>query len=446
MKDTFAFKLKKYVDSDIYPFHMPGHKRNMPRFIKECLNNLIELDLTELEYTDDLHEPRGIIKESLDYARAVYNTRKTYFIVNGSTCAIHTALRTVEKKDKYILMASNAHFSAYNSINLNNLNVKYINVKRDEKYNIYLGADVEEIEKNIQNKDISAVYITSPTYEGVISDIEYISKLCHENNIILIVDEAHGAHLPFIDSKKSALAMGADIVIQSLHKTLPAFTQTALLHINSQRINLEKIEKNIRVFETSSPSYIFISSIDACIRYSKEYAGEDIKKYLENIREFRKNKYHNFEIFDIRNPDSGVKYLDETKLTICIKNNIIDANLLSKILRNEYKIEVEMSNKNYILAYTSFCDTREGFVRLSLALADIDKKIDISKLKEYQNIKEYDKVIEEKLNRLKDKILYNNIYIYPPGIPLIKSGDILDKAKYDEIYNYLILGYKIIFD
>lgn len=444
IEESLGYKLKKYVDTDIYPFHMPGHKRNMPEYIKKAIDDIYKIDLTELDYTDDLHRPEGIIKEALNYAKEVYKTKKTYFLVNGSTCGIHIAMRTVAKENKKIVFVKNAHFSAYNALELNRIEPIYIEVEKDKLYDINFGVDIERIEEVLEKEKVDAVYLTSPTYDGIISDIESIANICHKKGSILIVDEAHGAHLQFINRKMSALSMGADIVIQSLHKTLPSFTQTALLHINSDRISLEEIERNLSIFETSSPSYIFTSIIDACIRYSNEYASEQIKDFKENLKEFRKKEYKNFEIFDIKNLLYKVKYLDETKILICIKNSDIDAKSLIRILREEYNLEFEMCKERYILALTSYLDTKEGFERLEFALRDLDERLDKNIIiSERKNTLEDEKK-KKYLEKYIDRILENNIFIYPPGVPLLKKGEILKKEDYEKFSNYIDLGYKLV--
>lgn len=444
IEDTLAYKLKKYTDTGIYPFHIPGHKRNMPDFIKKALDDVFKIDLTELDYTDDLHRADGIIKEAMDYAKEVYKTKKTYFLVNGSSCGIHTAIKSVKKEGKKILFVKNAHFSAYNAIELNKIEARYVEVEKDEKYEIYLGVDVKEIEKRLEEEDFSALYLTSPTYDGIISDIEELAKICHKKDVLVVVDEAHGAYLQFFDKKMTALYMGADIVIQSLHKTLPALTQTALLHINTDKIELKDVEKNLAIFETSSPSYIFSANIDACIRYSNEMASEDIRIYKENLKKIRENTYKNFEVFDVKKGNFNVKYLDESKLVICIKNQVIDGKKLAKILREEYNIDLEMSKENYILAITTYCDTSEGFERLNFALKDLDKRLDRGLEIEKESTRTQNEEKKKYLSLYINKKLDENIFIYPPGIPILKKGDILKQEDYDRFSKYIDLGYKLV--
>ena len=445
-EQMLAYKLREYTEKGIYPMHMPGHKRNMPEEIKEVLGNLLDIDLTELKDTDDLHEAKGIIKEALDYAKSVYKTKKTYFLVNGSTCGVHTAIRTAVGEDKGIIIAQNAHFSAYNAIRLNSLKPVFVKVEKEENYGIFKGVKPCDIKKALEeNENIKVVYMTSPTYDGIISDIEEIAKICHEKSAILIVDEAHGAHLTFLDEKKTALYMGADIVIQSLHKSLPAFTQTALLHINSDRVDLEKTEENLAIFESSSPSYIFMSSIDACIRYSKESAKKELKEYKKNLENFRRNTYKNFEIFRKELYEEDFKYLDESKLIIGIKNTALNGRQLADILRNVYGIELEMSEKKYILALTSYCDKKEGFERLDTALRDLDEKItkNASDFSIRQNSLDEDK--KEYLKKHIKKVMDKDVFIYPPGIPMVKKGCVLEYAVYEELCEYIDMAYKVVF-
>lgn len=447
-KDTLAYKLLEYSRKNLYPFHMPGHKKNLPEKIKKLLNSYENIDVTELEETDDLHLAKGIIKDSLIYASKVYNTKKTYFMVNGSSAGVHIALRTCNKADKKIIFAENSHISAFNSIELNNIKSIFIKVEKEKKFGFYLGLRKEDVEDIfVKNDDIAAVFMTSPTYEGIISDVKSIADICHKNGAILIVDEAHGAHLQFMKKENSAINMGADIVIQSLHKTMPSFTQTALLHVNSDRVSIEEIENNIKIFETSSPSYIFMSSIDLAIRYTNEEAGEKIYDYLTKLKNFRKNKFINFEIYNPNDNEKKmyrIKDFDETKILILIKNNDINTKFLIKRLK-EKKIQFEMYEKKYILAISTYLDKEEGFVKLNKALKEVDKEIEEKFFKEYSKEKKDISINKKRkiLIKNQNKVYQNNIYIYPPGIPILKKGDILDKKKLKEILFYLDKGYKI---
>ena len=449
-KEYLAYKLKEYVSSGILPMHMPGHKRKVPKEIKESMVDIFTMDLTEVEGTDNLHDATGIIKDSMEFASNIYRTKKTYYLINGSSCGILAGIRACactgnyKKQKSYIIIAENAHFSVYNAIELLDLVPIYLNIGYNS-LGIADGCDVERLKKLLEinkKKNIVAAMLTSPTYEGVVSDIQEIANILHDAKIPLIVDEAHGAHLMYIEktTKKyvssnidmnfpiSALNLGADIVIQSLHKTLPSLTQTALCHINSNLVDEKHLEESLHMFETSSPSYIFMSSIDACIRYMNENDAK-MRTYLNDLWEFIKSIKH-FEHIHLWRCDSNLGY-DFTKLVIY--SDILDGITLANILRESYNIETEMSKLGFVLAYSTVCDDKNDFKRLYEALNDIDKNFFYI---------ENESLINLDIKYL-NKVAEKNIYIYPPGVPVIKKGDIIDIDSFKLLEEYIKKGKRV---
>ncbi len=448
-KETLAYQLRAYTRSICLPMHMPGHKRKMPAKIKELLNDLVDLDVTELEDTDDLHHPRGILRDALAYASKVYGTQKSYFLVNGSTCGVHTAIRTAVGRGEELIIAGNAHFSAHQAIELNGIQPVWVEVKKHKKYGMYMGVEATAVEEALQKHPrAKAVYITSPTYEGIVSDVRSIANLCHRRNVILIVDEAHGAHLPFMQKKSTALSLGADFVIQSLHKSLPCFTQTALLHLCSERADVQKTERNLRIFESSSPSYILLAAMDACIRYCKEEEGEFLA-YRSHLRTYREGKYELFAIFSLSEEEKreyGVYALDESKIVITIPDGALDGAFLAEILRRDYGVETEMSAEHYVLALSSVCDGEEQFAHLEKSLRDIESRWRTEDFPAEKKVlhQEEQKGKKEKLKQYIGKPYPEYIYVYPPGIPLLRPGEVLRQEVFEELCVYVEKGYKTI--
>ena len=215
-------KLYDYAKSDYYPFHMPGHKRQL-----DCRWNPYELDITEIDGFDNLHDPQGLILDSMNRAKRLYNTKETFFLVNGSTAGILTAVHACVKRRGKILISRNSHKSVYNAAALLELETVCLYPQQLEDWNLAAGLSVEEVKRGLdENPDAQAILVTSPTYDGFVSPIKEIADLAHKAGIPLIVDEAHGAHFPFSEKlPESALTQGADLVVQSLHKTMPALTQ-----------------------------------------------------------------------------------------------------------------------------------------------------------------------------------------------------------------------------
>ena len=265
-------ELENYGNSDFYPFHMPGHKRN-----KACVEGdfPIERDITEIDGFDDLHHSEGILLEAQNALSRLYGTKRSFFSVNGSTAGLLAAISASVKKGGRILTARNCHKAVYHAIYLRDLVPTYIYPQSDSDLGINGAISVSRVERYLEeNPKIEAVLITSPTYDGVVSDVRQIAEAAHKHGIPLIVDEAHGAHFRFSDYfPVSATDLGADVVIQSFHKTLPAMTQTAVLHLCSERVSEKLIRRFLGIYETSSPSYILMSSLDACVAKLEKEIG-----------------------------------------------------------------------------------------------------------------------------------------------------------------------------
>ena len=431
-------KLEEYYNKDYLPMHMPGHKRNV-----ELLGEKLpyKIDITEIDGFDDLHHAEGIIKNIEDKARKIYKSKRSFILVNGSTCGILAGIRSVVDFGDKVLVARNCHKSVYNAIEINGLNPIYMLPKIGSE-GIDRNIDSKQVEEKLkENNDIKLVILTSPTYEGVISDIEAIVDIAHKFNVPVLVDEAHGAHLRFINDicDKEALNSGADIVIQSLHKTLPALTGTALLHIQGDLVKEENVARELSIFETSSPSYILMSSIEECLDIIENRGKKLFEEYQNNLKYFY-NETKNFKNLKILgNEIENKDYYDFGKIVIKTNKTNITGKELICILRKEYKIELEMLSINYALAMTSICDSRENFERLLDALKKIDRSLE-QKGEVYNN---YDIILPKKeisiletikntnsefkdYNELKGKISKEYIWVYPPGIPLITPGEIID--------------------
>ena len=257
-------KLTNYCNSDRYPFHMPGHKRCKREY---PFTSFYQLDITEVENFDNLHHPMGILMEIQQKAATFFGTKQTFYLVNGSTSGNLSAMSAIVTMGGKIILSRNSHKSAYHACYLRNLDIQYIYPEYVQEYSINGGINPNDIIHAIEeNMDASAIFITSPTTDGIISDVKKIADICHRYGKILIVDEAHGSHLgQTAKMPLNAIQNDADIVIHSLHKTLPSLTQTALLHVNSDRVDLEKLQYYLSIYQTSSPSYLLMASIDQCI-------------------------------------------------------------------------------------------------------------------------------------------------------------------------------------
>ena len=432
MEKRLYKELVNYSKSDYYPFHMPGHKRN----ISDFLNDAYAIDITEIDGFDNLHDAKGLIKEAEERAAKLYKSEETKFLVNGSTCGILSAISAVTKKGDKIIAARNCHKSVYNAIEINELKPIFIypEIIGDER--ISSGITVSQIEKALfENRDAKAVIITSPTYDGIISDIASISKLVHEFDIPLIVDEAHGA-LFYIEGR-SAVINKADIVINSLHKTLPALTSTALIHINGNLVNRDEVKKYLSIYQTSSPSYVLMASID----YTVDVMERDGNKlYMQNCIRVMKlkealKKLRNLKL--ITKDElllNGVFDFDENKVIISTVNSKITGKELSDILLNKYHLRSEMSAVTYTLLMLTVMDSDEGIERLINALYEIDDSVAGNK-ESKQNI-----CVDNSLEKLIGKKSDKTVYVYPPGIPIIVCGETVTEDIVKEINENIKAG------
>ncbi|MCR5501981.1 MAG: PLP-dependent transferase [Lachnospiraceae bacterium] len=411
-------RLTEYCGGESYPFHMPGHKRNpgslslsedvsehAPGTATDRLACLYGIDITEISGFDDLNHASGILKEAEERAAKAYGSEETHFLVNGSTAGILAAISTVavnrasgpvadglrvdhEGKEEsagqrhpVLLIARNCHRSVYHAAILNRLDLRYVLPEYDTAFGIPGRITPEAVEEALKdsiakNDRIVGVLITSPTYEGIISDIRVISKLTHAYGLPLIVDEAHGAHFGFAKGfPENAVRLGADLVIHSAHKTLPAPTQTALIHVNGERINRGILRKFLRIYQTSSPSYPLMAGLDRAVETAAfpDYPG--FSKILRSRSRIES------EISDL-NRIKICKYNEPGKLLFRVepgtgrKGRPFSGRELFECLRDRYRIEMEMASGQCVLGILTGSDTEEGVKRLILALSGIDRELE----------------------------------------------------------------------
>ena len=277
MKDSLEKKLQAYAESDAYAFHMPGHKRVMDPLGGQAM----KLDITEIDGFDNLHDAEGVLRDEMEAAAEMYGAQETLFSVNGSTCALLAAISAAVPRGGTILIERACHMAVYHAAYLRELKVLY----------------VEEVCSGAAGDNIrcDAIVITSPTYEGAVKDVRAWAVFAHAHNASLIVDEAHGAHLGFHPYfPESAVRCGADVVVQSTHKTLPAMTQTALLHNVSGRVSSRRLHFFMDIYETSSPSYVLMASITSALRLVREQGAELFEAYARRLQRVRR------ELCDLR--------------------------------------------------------------------------------------------------------------------------------------------------
>ena len=464
-------RLAAYAGSDMYPFHMPGHKRMpgpMDRFVNPCT-----VDITEIDGFDNLHHPEGILRDSMDWAAALYGADQTYYLINGSTSGILAAVCGAVPRGGRILVSRNCHKSVYHGICLNQLKTSYVYPQEIEGLGIQGGITAEDVDRMLNRyMDTQAVLIVCPTYDGIVSDIEAIARIVHRAGLPLIVDEAHGAHFRY-DAMfpASALDLGADVVIQSVHKTLPSLTQTALFHIKCNRpdggcyADRERIDRYIHMVQSSSPSYVLMASIENSIYQMEQTDMAPYGKQLHKLRR-RLGQMRHLRLADTGLiGQAGIRDLDISKIVVSTRGTCLypaedgltgfTGAQLDDILRREYHLEMEMCGADYVTAITTVMDSGEGLERLGDALTRIDSQLTDAGYKpdgrsgnqksvysmRCDTAMSMGEAMEEKMASvgLEDSagcISGEFVYIYPPGIPIVAPGEWISRPILEVILEY----------
>lgn len=437
--------LIEYGKADYVPLHMPGHKRALMEF-----ENPYSFDITEIDGFDNLHHAEGIIKDAEKFAATVCQSDETHFLVNGSSCGILSAIFSATKQGGELIMARNCHKAVYHAAELRELKTHYIYPQMLPE-GILGSISVEMAEEAFEKyPDAKTLIITSPTYDGVVSDVKAIVKAAHTRGVTVIIDEAHGAHfLKESGFPKSAIRCGADVVIQSTHKTLPALTQTALIHVNKDYKYRAQVRKYLTMFQTSSPSYVLMASIDSAMHWYMEEGRDAYKLYLGNLKKLRAAFTAQLQHLQLLTPENVFDY-DLSKILISTRNCNISGEELHKRLIKKYRIQSEMVSAHYVLFMTSAADTEEYYQRFLEAILEIDStlednpmpkrsKDEMGKPKVLMRISE---AIEKKKKPLPlmesmGETSVSYVYIYPPGIPLLTPGEKISERCVRQLQFYL---------
>lgn len=444
-------KLTEYQNSDYYAFHMPGHKG---------LNSENKIDITEISGFDNLHEPAEVLLLEQERIARIYNADKSYILVGGSTLGNLACIYSQLSDGAEILIDRNCHKSVYHAAEVRRCRVSYIN-----QFNM------NSIKEGCNNHPkAKMLVITSPTYEGKVADIKAIADIVHKNGMLLLVDCAHGAHLGFnMDFPENPVRLGADMVVMSLHKTLPAMTMTAVLHTKGDRVNDIRMKRALDIFETSSPSYMLMNSVSECMSFIENEGKSAFEIYSEKLDEFYEKakvlKHLRIEKLDKSKFDKG-------KIIIQTADTSLSGPVLMEIFREKYHLNMEMCGLDYVLAMTSVKETlpeykNAGLTRLIDALIEIDGECENSDLSENGQEKDRSDILKEKLpeKRLEiweakamdceivwasetddfitGRVAYDMVACYPPGSPIVVPGEIVDKETFTRIKESINAGLEV---
>ena len=428
-------RLATYCASDALPMHMPGHKRNRQAL---QLPEPVDIDITEIDGFDNLHGAEDLLLACQRRAARVFGAEETHFLVNGSSGGILSAIAACVPRGGALLMGRNAHRAALNAVTIGGIRPEYLYPAFLPESGISGAIAPEQVDAALGRRpDIRCVFITSPTYEGVISDVAAIADACHRHGAVLIVDEAHGAHLGFGGFPESAVRLGADVSVQSVHKTLGSLTQTALLHVSGPRVDRERLRRMLSVYQTSSPSYVLMASIDECVLRMEAQGDALADRWLANVAAFRRavGGLRHLKLLPVEaascsgvavgagsvdgatarggaavgagsvdgaaarggaavgagsvdgaaarggaavGADSvdGVAFrFDSSKIVISARGTNIGGPELQQMLRERFHIELEMAAGHYAIAMTGIGDTEASVMRLADALLTIDAEL-----------------------------------------------------------------------
>lgn len=454
--------LEDYAEKGICPFHMPGHKRNGA--LAPYLNRLgAELDVTELPGLDDLHDPHGMLLDAMARTARLYGSKRSFFLVNGSTGGLLAGIRAATKPGDTVLVARNCHKAVYHALELCGLAPVFMQPPIIGDFACAASLPPSMVEEVLQrHPEASLLVFTSPSYEGIISDVETICHIAHQKGIPVLVDEAHGAHLGLDPSfPQGAVSQGADLVVQSFHKTLPSLTQTGVLHANGERVDAGEIARQLGIFQTSSPSYLFLASIDSCTRLLEERGEELFKAWKKRLCNFeaKLSRLQSFAClgYGEKMAVPSVYALDPSKLVIRRKDLALSGVDLMKQLEEEYHIQLEMALESYAVAMTGMGDSNEMLSALADALYDLEQKHPMSGIREDRTVHTalpptvcslgkaalmpWKLVSKE---QARGAVSGEYIWAYPPGIPLIVPGERMNTEFFIELEQMERAGVRLI--
>lgn len=445
--------LIEYAGQNIVRFHMPGHK-GTNIFPRDFLDNLIALDITEIPGMDNLYLPSGVIAQAQMLAAKAFGADHTFFLVNGSTAGVLAMIMAACRPGDKLIIPRNSHRSVWSAIIIADVNPVYIQPRYDKENYLATQISAQDVERALdENPDAVGVVVVHPTYYGLCSHLEQIEKIVHERGKLLLVDEAHGAHFIFhSDLPPSAGELGADMWVQSAHKTLPALTQAAYLHVKGDRVDLRRVAQIIAMLQTSSPSYLIMASLDWA-RFFMESEGKPlIERLIHEVQAVKSWLRNHVGFLTIDDYEKGeeIAALDPTRLVLDVREFGITGYQAERILR-EAGIQVEMSDMYRVVLICSVADDKRVFDILIKALDNLAKRLPdckVGKKTSCDNMsisqeiprqmlsprEAFYSIIERvPLEKSMGRICAGIVGAYPPGIPYFCPGELIDKGGVEEL-------------
>ena len=467
----FVEALESYKKQHFVPFHTPGHKIGVeaPQLLKDWMGPALPYDLGVMYALDDLHEPEGELKEAQDLTAQLYGADYCWFSINGTTALIEAMIMGTVGPDETIIIPREAHRSVISGLVLSGAKPVYMDCQFDERWGIPLGVSLDDAVKTMDaNPEAKAILLVYPNYYGVGVDIVNIVKEAHKRGMIVLVDEAHGPHLPFSNTLPiEAIAAGADLVAQSTHKSVGSLTQTSWLLGQGERINKRRITQMHQMLQSTSPNYIFLASLDMA-RHQLATVGEDLVSRTVELSLFLRKELHKIPgitTMEYRDIEDRVVNYDCTKVLIDAKELGVTGVAFERMLR-EHRIEVELVQAHHVLVLITIGDTKESITALIQAVQAISDTVlstshESNKTPDenLQNLSKHSVVLPEPIVRVTPRnAMYANreqvrlqdalhriagetIAYYPPGIPCVAVGEVISESVLQYIENRKALGY-----
>jgi len=446
--------LNKFKKSRVVPFDVPGHKRGrgnseLTDFLGE---SCMSVDVNSMKPLDNLCHPISVIKEAEELAADAFGASQAFFMVNGTTSAVQSMVLSACKKGEKIILPRNVHRSVINALILGGAIPIYVNPEMNHELGISLGMTLASVEKAIsENPEAKAVLVNNPTYYGICSNLKAITELAHQHGMLLLVDEAHGTHFYFGENMPlSGMAAGADMASVSMHKSGGSLTQSSFLLVGGVIVKPGYVRQIINLTQTTSGSYLLLSSLDVS-RKNLACNGKEIFKKVSQMAQYARDEINQIGDYyayskELINGDTIYDF-DATKLSINTLNVGLAGIEVYNILRDEYDIQVEFGDVGNILAYISVGDTHQNLERLVSALAEIRRiyKKDKAGMLQYEYINPEVLVAPQEafyaekealpLEQSGGRICSEFVMCYPPGIPILAPGEkiteeILDSIEY----------------
>lgn len=456
--------LVAYKNSDAHPFDVPGHKMGKgihPDFIEEVGLDVFKMDINSMPSMDNLSNPESVIKEAEEIAAELFQVDNTFFLVNGSTSGIQNMILATINPGDTLILPRNIHKSAINGLVLSGGIPAYIHPAIEPVVGIAIGHAFKQTKKVIdENPNAKAILLLNPTYYGFTSRLKEIIDYAHKKGLIVMVDESHGSHFYF-DSRfgNPSMSLGADMATISLHKTGGSLTQSSLLLHNEGRITKSVIQSTINIMQTSSASYLLMSSIDMA-RHNLAN-NPDVMNHVFEVASYAKDAIQKIKGYRLMEETMFVNkqpfHHDVSKLLIDVSGLGKSGNEIFDLLKNDYNIQVEVGESRIILAIISIGDRKEDIDYLIHALQELSNRFYSDNPKPVARRKYFNPIAlmsprdaffadtEYILIKEADgRIAADQIMIYPPGIPLLVPGERITDEIIREYIRLIKQGNKVI--